>query len=262
MSDTRIETALDAAHGAMTDAPDDDAARLRYFGVLADAALWLILEHEADGMAFAPRVFPLSDFPVVLAFDTPDRLAQVAGAAVPYAELPGRVIVQALAGQGVGIGLNTGAEAPSFLLPPDAVDWLAGMVQVAPEVGVARLVAFGPPGALPPVLAEGLAARLSQAAGLAEAAVLGIADLAGGGRRLTLALVGAAAGAEPALARMVAEAVAFSGLETGVLDVVFLPSGAAGLGAGLRLDMTPPQAAPRIAPAPPGSDPARPPRLR
>ncbi|MFN6979952.1 MAG: SseB family protein, partial [Gemmobacter sp.] len=116
---------LDIAHAAMTAAPDDDAARLRYFAALADAELVLMLGAEAEGGQIVPKVFPLTDGPVVLAFDGDDRLAAFAEGPVPYAALPGRVIARQLAGQGVGLGVNLGGDA-AFLVPPAALDWLAG----------------------------------------------------------------------------------------------------------------------------------------
>jgi hypothetical protein len=57
-------------------------------------------ESEAEGDTLAPRVFALEDGPVVLAFDSEDRLAEFTGAPAPYAVLPGRVIAAQLAGQG------------------------------------------------------------------------------------------------------------------------------------------------------------------
>jgi len=59
------------------------------------------------------------------------------------------------------------------------------------------------------------------------------------------------------------QALTFSGVEAGWLDVAFLPTGDPALGAvaaqGLRFDIPVPEAA---GPAAPGTDPAKPPRLR
>ena len=84
-----------------------------------------------------------------------------------------------------------------------------------------------------------------------------------------LALVGAADDARPALAKAVSEALIFSGLDAGELDVAFLAAGAPALSAisakGLRFDLpAPTRQAARIvaAPSAPGMDPNRPPKLR
>lgn len=242
----------------MTHAPESEAARLAYFGALADSALWLWLDAEPEGEALAPRVFDLPEGPAVLAFDSAERLAEVAGAAA-YAELPGRVVAQALAGQGVALGVNLGAEAPSFLVPPDAVDWLATLVTAVPE-GDEAAGAVSAPGPVPDALVLGLNARLR---GLAAAAALVRVD---GG--LALVVTGARAD-EVALARAAGEAAAFAGLAEPVAVAFAAPGSLLALAAarlGRALDLTPaPVAPPEPAPEPPrapGTNPDRPPRLR
>ena len=42
-------TALDLAHAAMDAAPEDNAARLRFYHRLADSELFLLLSAEPDG---------------------------------------------------------------------------------------------------------------------------------------------------------------------------------------------------------------------
>lgn len=250
-------TPLDAAHAEMTAAPDDATARLRWYGLLADAPLWLWLSAEPDGDDLAPRVFDLPDGPAVLAFDTPDRMAEVAGHAA-YAELPGRVVAQALAGQGVALGVNLGAAAPAFLVPPDAVAWLASLVTAVPvrDESAGTLAAPGP---VSGPLVAALAARL---AGVAEAASLLRVD-----GELVLVVLGPRAD-EASVARAAGEAATFCGPGETV-SVAFPEPGSplarAALRLGLALDLTvravPPPAAP-VVPRPPGTDPARPPKLR
>ena len=87
-----------------------------------------------------------------------------------------------------------------------------------------------------------------------------------GKRSHLLAFVGAASGAEAALARAASEALTFSGIEAGAMDVGFFdakdPVAARLARVGLRFDL--PQPAPASVPdtSAPGSDPDRPPRLR
>lgn len=261
-------TPLDLAHAAMTADPQDDAARLAFYAAAADAELFLLLQDEAEGTALIPRLFPLDTGPVVLAFDTEERLADFACAIVPYAALPGRVIAAQLAGQGVGLGLNLGVAPSAFLMGAEAVDWLADLLSRAPEPVQARPRAFHAPGALPPALLARLRTRLAPAAGRIEAALIAAVTWAGGRRGHLLALVGADPAAAPALARAAAEALVFSGLEAGEIDVVVLPAddpaARAMAAVALRLDLPrpAPAPAPAAAPAAPGMDPARPPRLR
>jgi hypothetical protein len=252
----------------MVAAPADDAARLRFHARLADSALFLPLVAEPQGAdAPAPRVFALEDGPVVLAFDSEERLAAFAGGVADYAELPGRAVVAALAGQGVGLGLNLGVAPSSILLPAEAVDWLADVLAQAPAAAQARPVGFRPPDGLPETLLAALDATLARAEGLAAAALLAGVAYADGRRGHLLAVLGAAPSAEPALARAVGEAVTFSGMEAGGIDVTFLARGDPALAplsrVALRFDL-PKAAVPAAdnAPRSPGSNPDRPPRLR
>lgn len=258
---------LDAAHAAMLADPEDDLARLRYYRTLADSDLCLMLADEAAGDRLTPHVFALEDGPVVLAFDSEDRLADFAAVPVPYAVLPGRVIVARLAGQGIGLGVNLSDPDRAWLMAPLAVDWLAGVLATTPAETRGRPVAIHAPGDLEPGLAEALAFALAGAGGLAAAAVLARVAWADGAQGLMLAFLGADAGAEGPLSRALAEALAFSGFEGGTVDLAFLapddPAARSLLALGQPLALPePPKPAPARGPAPPGMDPARPPRLR
>ena len=89
---------------------------------------------------------------------------------------------------------------------------------------------------------------------------------AGGGQGHLLAFVDPAPGAEPTLARALGEALTFSGIEAGALDVAFFggedPVVAKLARVGLRFDLPEPANTPAPPPSPPGTDPERPPRLR
>ncbi len=244
----------------MAAAPEDDAARLAWHAALADATLWLWLEREATGADIAPRVFETGEGPLVLAYDAEERLAEAAGAPVPYAALPGRVVARALAGQGVALGVNLGAGAGEHLMGPEALDWLVATLEAAPlQEAQGRPVAFSAPDAGPALLAA-LAPRLAGA----SAAMLARARYDDGREGLMLALTGVEGAAQAAVARAVAEAVALGGSET--VDVVFLDPGSAAAramaGAALHLDLTPPAPPVHRPPPAPGTVSGRPPKLR
>lgn len=261
-----MQTPLDAAHAAMTAAPEDDAARLRFFERLGDAELFLLLEGEAEGDAVTPQVFDPGTGSIVLVFDRPERLSGFVGAEAPYAALSGRVVAGLLAEQGLGLGLNLDVAPSSFLLDAQGVAWLAQTLGHGPDEVEAQLAEVSAPTGLPDVLIAALDTKLATATGLAQLAYLvGSTDRAGTRGHL-LAFVGAAPGTEPALARAASEALVFSGIEAGAMDVAFFdasdPVTARLARVGLRFDL--PQPAPVRAPdaQAPGSDPARPPRLR
>lgn len=257
------DTPLDRAHAAMEAAPGDDAAQLAFYDCLAGAELFLLLQEEAEGDRISPEVFGLETGPVVLAFDREDRLAAFLGRPAAYAALSGRRLAAMLAGQGLGLGLNLDVAPSAMLLPVEAVDWLAAALGQGTDAIEARIDRLSPPQGLPEAVLTALDRKLSAADGLARAAYLAGVDYVGGGAGHLLAFIDALPGAEAALTEAVAEALSFSGIEAGSIDVVYLP--ATGPVAttlarvGLRFDL--PQPVP-VLPAAPGSDPERPPRLR
>ncbi len=259
------DSPLDTAHAAM--ALGGEAEALRFYQLLADTPLSLLLAREAEGEAIEPQVFELSDGPVVLAFDSEERLAGFQSGPVPYAVLPGRVIAQGLAGQGLWLGLNLGTGAASeTLLPPEALSHLLELLDVAPQETAAQPRRFDAP-RVPQALEQALTLALTGASGLAGGAVLAAVTYDSGASGHMLALVGATPAAEPALARAVAEALAFAGLEAAVLDVTFLSpddpalQAMAAVGRSYAIAAPAPDA-PAPMPAAPGTDPSRPPRLR
>ncbi len=261
-----MTTPLDEAHAAMTTAPGDDGARLAFHDRLASAELFLLLQREPEsGAALDPRLFETSQGSFVLAFDRVERLSAFAEGAAPYAALSGRVLAAMLAGEGVGLALNPGVAPSSYLMPPEAVTWLAETLSDAPDELEARPTELTPPGALPDRLLTALDAKLAAARGLARMAYLTGVTWDTGARGHLLAFVDATPGAEGALARAAREALVFSGLEAGALDVAFFaahdPIAARLARTGLRFDL-PRFEARRAAPAAPGSDPDNPPRLR
>ncbi|MBK5934370.1 type III secretion system (T3SS) SseB-like protein [Rhodovulum imhoffii] len=252
---------LDEAHAAMQAAPADTALRLRYFERLANTELFLLLESDPEGGILSPRVFPLEDGPVVLAFDSEARLAAFTGAPTPFAGLPGRALAGLLAGQGLGLGVNL-EDDNGELLPPKTLDWLADVLSCAPQEFHARPEELTAPKGLPEPLLPALDSRLATAAGLSRCAWLAGVRYGDGNSGHLLAFIDAAAGAEAALSRTVSEALTFSGAEAGALDVAFFRTGDAIVAqlarVGLRFDLpTPDPAGEIIAP-----DPDAPPRLR
>ena len=261
---TETLTPLDAAHAAVSADPENEALRLRFFERLADGEMVILLEREAEGERLEPKVFDLEDGPVVLIFDREERLAEFSGGIAPYAALPGRVIAGLLQGQGIGMGVNLGVAPSSMLLPPEAMDWLAETLDGGPEEAEALPEEFLAP-TVPEAVIAALDGKLARAGGLAAAALLAGVVYRDGRRGHLLAVLDAVEGAEGPLARAMNEALVFSGIEAGELDVVFLASGAPVVETmarvALRFDLPEPKVQ-DLAPAAPGMDPSRPPKLR
>ncbi|NNK65508.1 MAG: SseB family protein [Rhodobacteraceae bacterium] len=258
------ETRLDAAHAAMEAAPDDDAARLRFYERLVDAELSLLLAFEETEGQISPQVFALEEGNVVLAFDREDRLAAFADGVADQARLSGRTLVEMLAGQGLGLGLNLGVAPSSILIPAEAVVWLADTLRTEPQAVEARPQELGAPKGLPEALITALDAKLPAAAGLARFAYLASVTYEGGRRGHMLAFVDAHPGAREALAQAAGEALIFSGVEAGEMDVAFFaasdPVSARLARVALRFDL--PVSEEAEAPKAPGMDPDAPPKLR
>ncbi|MDJ1009045.1 MAG: SseB family protein [Paracoccaceae bacterium] len=252
-------TPLDDAHAATQAAPEDEARLLRYYAILAETELYLLLEREADGGRADPVTVDPGIGPVALAFDLELRLAGFAGAPSPYLALPGREAARLLAGSGLGLALNLD-EVSETILDTETLAWLAG-VEAETEAGEARPSEVQGPRGVPADLLEAIDRKLAMAAGRASHAVLVDAVYADGGSGHLLAVFDCAPDARGQLAAAIGEAMAFQGFGAGWLDVTFLNAGsdiAARIErVGLRFDL--PDA---VRPTPPGSDPDKPPRLR
>ncbi|WP_371154397.1 SseB family protein [Jannaschia sp. 2305UL9-9] len=251
------KTPLDHAH-VRAEETGKDEDRLTFFNRLAEAELHLLLESASDDH-IVPRLFDVDGVSYALAFDLPERLEAFAGAA-PTATLSGRRLAEMVADADLGLGLNLDDAPSAQLLPPDAMAWLARTVAHGPEQSDRRIAEVAPPGQLPESLIVAIDGKLTLAAGLARTAYLAGVTYEDGGKGHLLGIVDPVPGAEDDLARAVSEALVFSGLEAGQLDVTFLraaqPMAATLARHGLRIDLPEPPA------SGPVRDPTAPPRLK
>lgn len=257
-------TDLDQAHAAMEAAPEDDAARLRFYERLADTELFMLLGAEAENDQITPELFEIEDQRFTLVFDREERLSQFVGRVAPYAGLPGRALAEMLQGQGIGLALNLEVAPSAMLIPAEAVDWLVETLRHGPDETEARLTEISAPKGLPEVVVSALDRKLAIAAGLARFAYLAAATYEDDSKGHVLAFVDATEGAHKALASAAGEALTFSGIEAGVMDVLFVkasdPLAAHLARVGLRFDLPEPEK-PHV-PGAPGMDPENPPKLR
>ena len=259
------ETPLDRAFAVM-EASGSDADRLRYYERVADAEMFLLVEEEPVGEEVKPSLFDLEEGRIVVAFDRAERLAAFVGGPSPYLALPGRSLVQLLAREGLGLGINLEVAPSAYLLPHEALEWFAGVLEAEPEAAEMAIKEVASPGALPETLLTSLDAKLALMGAAAEAAFLAQATYEDGSRGHILAFVDVAPGAERALSQAANEALTFSGLDAGQLDVTFVRASdpVAGQLARVALKFDLPQA--RVeeveAPKAPGMDPDKPPKLR
>lgn len=258
-------TPLDTAHALMDANPDDDAtARLRFYERLADSELFLLLQTGAKGDNLAPEIFETDGEQYVLVFDTEERLVDFTGHSAHHAALSGRVIAKMLSGQGIGLGVNLAVAASSILLPPEALIWLAQMLENAPKEITARPTVFKAPAGVEQTMLAAIDTKLASAAGLAESAYLVCAEYDDDSQGLMLAIIDALPAAHSALAKAVSEVVMFGAGDT-ALDVTFFARNdticTKLAKVGLRFDL-PKREAEAPVPTAPGRDPNSPPILR
>ena len=235
------DTPLDAAHAAMMAAPENDTARLRFYERMADADLYLLLEADPDGDQIVPRVLETGGAQYLLAFDRAERLAQYAGEAAAHVVLAGRDVAAMLAGQPLGIALNIDVAPSAILLPETAVAWLCETLNHSAAEVEAKIKSLLPPKGLPESLIAAIDAKFATATGMAANAWLVGVIYEGGGRGHLLAFVDALPRAQDALVRAASEALTFSGIEAGAMDVGFFnhsdPIVAKLMKTGLRFDL-------------------------
>ena len=232
----------------------DDRQRARMLSRLADTELSVALLREPAHDQVELQIFDLDGVRMALACDAEDRLADFFGHSVAYAALPGRVLAGLLKADGAGLLVNPGHPS-EMMLDAAMLDWLTGALEAAPEEAEARLRLTAPDAGVAADLSDALAERLADLRGLvAGAALVGVAGAGqsgaghqGAGHLLVIA--GAPVDRQPAIAKALAEALAFLPAQPGGVDISFSdtppPPGA------LLFDLTPP--APEVeAPRPKG----------
>lgn len=208
----------------------DPVQRAAVLRRLADTELHAALKAEAAGDVADLRMFDLPGGAVALASDDAAALAGFLGRPVAHVSLPGRVLARELAGAGQGLLVNPGRPS-EMLLDAAALNWLVAALTERPEaadLAPRRLTA--PRADALATLAEPLATRLGDMTGMLAGAALVGAEWDDGRHGHLLVLSGAGAGDRPALAKAMAELLAFLPPVEGGVDVTFedlvLPHGA------------------------------------
>lgn len=242
----------------------DTTARLRFYESLCDAELFLSLEKEPRNDTISPRIFSSEGQDYALIFDSHERFAAFAKVTSPYAALQGRVIVDMLQGQNIGLGLNLGVAPSNILLPASTVEWLANILNRQVQEQTAAPQEIRPPRSIPQSLLHSLSRKLPLATGLASSACLVNARYSEGAPKYLLAYIDAQSEAYEKLTQIISDTLAFSGVENETIDVGFFNSSdqiSSQLArTGLLFDLTEPDQ-PTRKPAAPGMDPKNPPRL-
>ncbi|MBL4807606.1 MAG: SseB family protein [Rhodobacteraceae bacterium] len=258
-----METPLDQAFARMQ---ADETAEMGFYERLMEAELFMLLEDEADADKARPLILETSDSPVAMVFDREERLADFAAEPVPYLALSGRRIVAMLTGKGIGLAVNLGVSQSETVLPSEAVDWLAEALGSSDSIEREKPVEISAPVGVPEALICAIDTKLANMSGVVAAAYLVSVVYESAGQGHMLALINVTPDAQNGVAEAISEALLFSGIEAGRLDVTFLSGDDASVvrfarvGLGFEIpELILPRAPEMVAP---GMDPDKPPKLR
>lgn len=198
------------------------AARARILSRLADTEVFAALASDPANDRADLMIYDIAGSRVALACDLEERLAGFLGQAVAYVALPGRALAAALAAEGQGLLFNPG-QASELLLDADALIWLGQALMAEPSLaGDAVPVATRAPRAdVVAALAEPLALRISDMAGLLDSVGLIGADWGGGQSNHLLILRGVSETHRGPIAKAMAELLAFLPQIEGGVDLAF-----------------------------------------
>ena len=258
-----MQTPLDIAYQNMQ---GDEALSQVFYERLLETELFLMLESGLAENRAKPLVLETSDGSLALAFDLEERLALFGEAETSYVALSGRRIAGLLAEAGLGLGLNLGDAPSATVLPPEAVQWLAEAAIGKDENLEARPLEISKPTGVPEALIRALDAKLANMAGVVRAAYLVSVMYENGENGHMLALVDVPEPAKTGVSEALSEALRFSGVEAGTLDLAFLaaddPHLEKFIRAGLGFEIPELILPKALAPVAPGMDPDKPPILR
>ncbi len=264
-----MQTLLDKAYLEMQAQNGEGPAVLRFYERLVDAALFMILESEPEHDIVKPLVLDTSEGSLVLAFDREDRLAGFVENPTPYIGISGRELIDMLAKNHLGLGLNFGEAPSSTQVSVETVHWLVDILAKTTDQLVSQPKSFTSPKSTDAEFMSALAYKLASMAGVIEKALLVSVDYENGDSGLMLALTGVPEEAKPALIGAISETVKFSDDNNLKIDVSFIEPATEIFNkitaVALQFDLPEPQEKPVISdrkPAAPGMDPDNPPILR
>jgi len=263
------ETRLDAVFVSAM-AAKEEAAMAAFYDALAATTLFMPIEGDPEADDAAPMALELEGGPTLLVFDTEERLAEFIDKPMGYAAAPGRTVIEMAARAGAQIGVNLGPSPSATLLPVDVVAWIAEALTTPVEIQDLSRVMLSPPRAPDAALLQALAERLAEYADLAAEGWLVSVETGEGPAGLALILLpqpgvsndgGALA---EALSEGIARAVQFATPGEAPPALALVEEGekplavARRVGIGLHGVAEEAPAEPQA----PGSDPAKPPKLR
>ncbi len=265
-----MTTKLDAVFVSAMSAKEE-SAMAAFYDALAATMLYMPIEGDPESEDVSPMALELEGGPTVLVFDTEERLAEFVEKPTGYAAAPGRTVIEMAARAGAQIGVNLGPSPSATLLPVEVVAWIAEALTTPVEIRDLSQVLLSAPVSPEAALLQALAERLAEFSDVVAEAWLVSAETSEGPAGMALILspqAGVATedgGLAEALAEGIARAVQFATPGERPPDLALVEEGAKPLevarrvGIGLHAVV---EASAPAEPQAPGSDPAKPPKLR
>ena len=199
--------------------PENNDARLNYYGVLADTNLFLLLEQEPSNEILEPKFIQLEGKNFALAFDSEESLSEFYGEAAAFAEVTGRVLAKMLLEEKIGLGINLGVAEGELLLPWEIIEWFVNVLDAAPNLVQTTPKKFLRAKAFPEVLFKALQEKLTPAVGLFDEIWICAVEYNEDESSHLICLMGAQNSARQAIVKSINEVLSFTDIDLGNIDV-------------------------------------------
>ena len=210
---------LSKAFEEMSQNPENNDARLNYYGVLADANLFLLLEQEPSNEILEPKFIQLEGKNFALAFDSEESLSEFYGETAAFAQITGRVLAKMLLEENIGLGINLGVSEGELLLPYEVVEWFVNVLDETPDLVQASPKSFLPANAFPEIMFKALQEKLKPAVGLFDEIWICAVEYNEDETSHLICLMGVQNSAQQAIVKSINEVLSFTDIDLGNIDV-------------------------------------------
>ena len=210
---------LNKAFLEMSQNPENNDARLNYYGVLADTDLFLLLEQESSNEILEPKFIQLEGNNFALAFDSEENLSEFYGEAAAFAQIRGRVLAKILLEEQIGLGINLGVSGGELLLPYSVIEWFVSVLDETPNLLQTTPKKFLPVKAFSEIIFKALQEKLKPAVGLFDEIWICAVEYSEDETSHLICLMGVQNSAEQAIVKSINEVLSFTDIDLGNIDV-------------------------------------------
>ncbi len=216
---------LNKAFREMSQDPENNDARLNYYGVLADTDLFLLLEQETSSEILEPKIIQLKENNFALAFDSEENLSEFYGEAAAFAQITGRVLAKMLLEEKIGLGINLGVSEGELLLPYSVIEWFVSVLDETPNLVQTTPKKFLPVKAFPGIIFKALQQKLKPAVGLFDEIWICAVEYNEDETSHLICLMGVQNSVQQAIVKSINEVLSFTDIDLGNIDVAHFSYG-------------------------------------